>query len=111
MHFVFRRSGALRGLYVGLIFAYGAFGYFKPGVGVESVKSILTGVVSASALLHFYYDGFIWKVRESSTRQSLGLSGGAAEVSPHGIFHGWLLHGAKWVAAFVVPLEIGRAHV
>jgi hypothetical protein len=34
-------------------------------VGIEAVKRILTGVVTASALLHFYYDGFIWKVREN----------------------------------------------
>src|SRR5207253_7433219 len=33
MHFVFRRSGSLIGLYVGLIFAYGALGYFKSSVG------------------------------------------------------------------------------
>src|SRR5216117_3864834 len=76
MRFVFRRSGSLIGIYVGLIFAYGALGYFKSIVGTESIKRILTGVVTASALLHFYYDGFIWKVREKSTRQSLGISGG-----------------------------------
>ena len=81
MRFVFRRSGSLIGLYVGLIFAYGALGYFKSSVGVDSVKNILAGVVTASALLHFYYDGFIWKVREKSTRQSLGISGGTADVS------------------------------
>src|SRR5213082_3046644 len=104
MRFVFRRSGSLVGLYLGLIFAYGSLAYFNSRLQIETIKHVLTGVVSASALLHFYYDGFIWKVRESSTRQSLGLSGGTAEVSPHGIFHGWLLHGAKWVAAFVVPL-------
>src|SRR6059058_1549111 len=76
MRFVFRRSGALVGLYIGLIFAYGALGYFKSSVGIDVVKRILTGVVTASALLHFYYDGFIWKVREKSTRQSLGIGGG-----------------------------------
>jgi len=29
--------------------------------------------VTASTLLHFYYDGFIWKVRERSTRSLAGL--------------------------------------
>src|SRR5262247_1367750 len=106
MRFVFRRSGSLMGLYVGLIFAYGALGYFKSSVGVDSVKTILTGVVTASALLHFYYDGFIWKVREKSTRQSLGISGGTTDVSLGGFLPGWALHGAKWVAIFVVPLGI-----
>jgi tetratricopeptide (TPR) repeat protein len=113
MRFVFRRSGSLIGLYVGLIFAYGALGYFKPGVGVESVKNVLAGVVTASALLHFYYDGFIWKVREKSTRQSLGISGGTADVSTKSFLPGWALHGAKWVGVFVIPLGalwLGQTH-
>src|SRR5437773_2219435 len=91
-------------VFLGLTFAYGSLAYFNSQLQIETIKRVLTGVVAASTLLHFYYDGFIWKVRESSTRQALGLSGGTAEVSPHGIFHGWVLHGAKWVAAFVVPL-------
>src|SRR5881398_525252 len=104
MRFVFRRSGSLVGVYVGLIFAYGALGYFKASVGIDVVKRILTGVVTASALLHFYYDGFIWKVREKSTRQSLGIGGGTADVSTNGFLPSWALHGAKWVAVFVIPL-------
>src|SRR5215510_2213511 len=104
MRFVFRRSGALVGLYIGLIFAYGALGYYKSSIGIDVVKRMLTGVVTASALLHFYYDGFIWKVREKSTRQSLGISGGTADVSLSGFLPGWALHGAKWLAVFVIPL-------
>jgi tetratricopeptide (TPR) repeat protein len=104
MRFVFRRSGALVGLYIGLIFAYGALGYYKSSIGIDVVKRILTGVVTASALLHFYYDGFIWKVREKSTRQSLGIAGGTADVSLGGFLPGWALHGAKWLAIFVIPL-------
>src|SRR5213082_2309682 len=106
MRFVFRRSGSLVGVYVGLIFAYGALGYFKSSVGIDVVKRILTGVVTASALLHFYYDGFIWKVREKSTRQSLGITGGITDISVGGFLPSWALHGAKWVAIFVIPLGI-----
>ncbi len=104
MRFVFRRSGSLVGLYIGLIFAYGALGYFKSSIGIDTIKRILTGVVTASALLHFYYDGFIWKVREKSTRQSLGIGGGTADVSTDGLLPSWILHGVKWVAVFVIPL-------
>jgi len=104
MRFVFRRSGSLIGLYVGLVFAYGSVSYINGQLGIDTVKRILTGVVTASTLLHFYYDGFIWKVRERSTRQSLGLSGGTADVSLGGIFPSWVWHGVKWVAVFVVPL-------
>jgi tetratricopeptide (TPR) repeat protein len=112
MRFVFRRSGALVGLYVGLVFAYGSLGYFSAHLEVETVKRILTGVVAASALLHFYYDGFIWKVREKATRQSLGLTGGVEAVR-NAILPSWFLHGAKWAVAFVIPLAalwLGQTH-
>jgi tetratricopeptide (TPR) repeat protein len=105
MRFVFRRSGSLIGLYVGLVFAYGSLSYFNAHLGIDTVKRILTGVVTASTLLHFYYDGFIWKVRERSTRQSLGLAGGTADVSLGGFLPSWAWHGFKWVAVFVVPLS------
>jgi tetratricopeptide (TPR) repeat protein len=106
MRFVFRRSGALVGVYVGLVLAYGGLSLSKSYVGIDVVKRILTGVVTASALLHFYYDGFIWKVREKSTRQSLGISGGRVDVSPNSLLPTWALHGAKWVAVFVIPLAL-----
>src|SRR5216110_534406 len=106
MRFVFRRSGALVGVYVGLVLAYGGLSLSKSYVGIDAVKRILTGVVTASALLHFYYDGFIWKVREKSTRQSLGIAGGATDLSKNAFLPGWALHGAKWVAIFVIPLGI-----
>jgi Tfp pilus assembly protein PilF len=105
MRFVFRRSGSLIGLYVGLVFAYGSLSYFNAHLGIDTVKRILTGVVTASTLLHFYYDGFIWKVRERSTRQSLGLAGGTADVSLGGFLPSWAVHGLKWAAVFVLPLS------
>ena len=104
MRFVFRRSGSLIGLYVGLVLAYGSIGYLNSHLGVENLTQLLTGIVAASGLLHFYYDGFIWKVREKSTRQSLGLAGGTADVSVGGFLPGWAVHGTKWALAFVIPL-------
>src|SRR5438046_5682266 len=104
MRFVFRRSGALVGVYIGLVLAYGGLSLSKSYVSIDAVKRILTGVVTASALLHFYYDGFIWKVREKSTRQSLGITGGATELSKNAFLTSWALHGAKWAAVFVIPL-------
>ena len=53
-------------------------------------------------MLHFYYDGFIWKVREKTTRQSLGLSGGK-EVPPAVRLPGGLTHAFKWLL-FLIPL-------
>jgi tetratricopeptide (TPR) repeat protein len=113
MRFVFRRSGSLIGLYIGLVFAYGSLGYFNSRLELESIKRILTGVVAASGLLHFYYDGFIWKMRERSTRESLGLSGGSVASNAMQLLPGWSLHGLKWAVAFVVPaaaLWLGETH-
>ena len=105
MRFVFRRSGSLRGLYVGLVLAYGSLGFLKE-VQIDVVKRALTGLVAASGLLHFYYDGFIWKVRERSTRESLGLTGGGANATASvALLPSWLVHGLKWVAVFVIPLS------
>jgi Flp pilus assembly protein TadD len=112
MRFVFRRSGSLVGLYVGLVFAYGSLGYLNSHLEVEVVKRVLTGVVAASGLLHFYYDGFIWKVRERSTREHLGLAGENVSAASREFLPSWLLHGLKWVAVFVIPvgaLWIGQA--
>ncbi len=104
MRFVFRRSGSLIGLYIGLVFAYGSLAYFNSRLEVETIKRVLTGVVAASGLLHFYYDGFIWKVRDRSTREHLGLAAGNVSAASREFLPSWLLHGLKWVAVFVIPL-------
>src|SRR5947209_18829003 len=51
MRFVFRRSGSLIGLYVGLVFAYGSIGYLNSTIGMETLTRLLTGLVAASGLL------------------------------------------------------------
>jgi tetratricopeptide (TPR) repeat protein len=60
--------------------------------------------VAASGLLHFYYDGFIWKVRDSSTRENLGLAPGNVSAPSGEFLPSWALHGLKWVVVFVIPL-------
>ena len=113
MRFIFRRSGSLVGLYIGLVFAYGSLAYFNSRLEIDTIKRILTGVVAASGLLHFYYDGFIWKVREKSTRESLGLTGGTSSSASDAFPPSWVLHGLKWAAVFVIPLGalwLGQVH-
>jgi Flp pilus assembly protein TadD len=103
MRFVFRRSGSLIGVYVGLVLAYGAFGLTQSAVTVEWIRHGLIGIVTASALLHFYYDGFIWKVREPQTRSALGIEGaGAAALASPRLWPAWVRHSLRW-AALVLP--------
>lgn len=103
MRFVFRRSGSLIGVYVGLVLAYGSIALTTSGVSAESIRHLLTGVVTASALLHFYYDGFIWKVRETQTRTMLGIAGaGATSAGSQGFSPLWVRHSLRW-AALAIP--------
>ena len=104
MRFVFRRSGSLIGVYVGLVLAYGSIAFTTSSVSIEAMKHILIGVVTASALLHFYYDGFIWKVRETQTRAMLGIdeSGVSALPVPRGL-PAWMRHGLRW-AVLIIPV-------
>jgi tetratricopeptide (TPR) repeat protein len=100
--FLFRPRAALIGAYVGLVFAYGTLSYAANGLPSAPPKKVLLGVLAASALLHFYYDGFIWKVRDKATRESLGLAGGK-EASAAMRFPGWLTHAFQWLF-FLIPL-------
>ncbi len=102
--FLFRRSWGLAGLYVGLVAAYGSLNFIPGGLSSPAVSRVLTGLLTASALLHFYYDGFIWKVREPSVRESLGVGAeGQARAVPVRTGPSAWVHGFKW-AAFVVPV-------
>jgi tetratricopeptide (TPR) repeat protein len=68
------------------------------------MRHALIGIVTASALLHFYYDGFIWKVRETQTRAMLGIEGAgvAAALIPRRTLPAWAGHGLRW-AALILP--------
>jgi hypothetical protein len=70
---LFGQSQARAVFYVGLVMAYGslyflemAFKHWKP---VESAGDtpVWGGILAASGLLHFYYDGFIWKEEKPPT--------------------------------------------
>jgi Tfp pilus assembly protein PilF len=64
---------------------------------------MLTGLLTASALLHFYYDGFIWKVREPAVGESLGVRTRAASAVRRDARPSAWAHGLKW-AALAVPV-------
>jgi Tfp pilus assembly protein PilF len=103
MRFVFRRSGALIGVYVGLVLAYGSIALSTSGVSAEWIRQGLIGVVTASALLHFYYDGFIWKVRETQTRTMLGITDPTAVAAVRRkVIPMWVTHSLRW-AALLIP--------
>ena len=112
------RPGLSRVLfYTALILAYGGaadvLGYVNvqaPSalqIGVTAV-SFWTGLFMVSTFLHFYFDGFIWQVREKDFRQGMGIQAGAGtpvKGSSGTTSSGWLPPGWKW-AFFVVPAAV-----
>ena len=108
--FLFRRSTLMVGVYVAMVLGYGYVAYAcsyleisSAWFNMESAKLSVFGALTTSGLLHFYYDGFIWRVREQSTRKGLGLQGGEGDTDLSKFrLPGWLTHGFKW-GLFVVP--------
>ncbi len=94
MSYVFRRGMVL--LYLGLIAAYGAIGIVPALVQDGSVITFFNGILGTSTLLHYYYDGFIWKVREKATQVSLGLNENATAVRVRQLAGGGFTHLLKW---------------
>jgi len=100
--------------YALLIAAYGYVGVVSSYVDIHLPEKIAAGespliwmvrVLAVSAFLHFYYDGFIWRVRNPNTRRGLGLQEGIATASPDPGFLpvSRLWHGLKWIL-FAVPI-------
>jgi tetratricopeptide (TPR) repeat protein len=73
VRFLFRPSLFLVALYVGLILIYGGVNYSIPYISDERLRHWLMAFVITSGSSHYYYDGFIWRVRERETRQFLNI--------------------------------------
>jgi len=99
---LFRPRARLVFVYVGLVFAYGAGSLFTKSLEVSVFQTVLTGLFAASGLLHFYYDGFIWRIRDKRTSETLGVENGGG-VTALLKTNASLRHAGLWTL-FVVPL-------
>ncbi|MEM7516040.1 MAG: hypothetical protein AAF368_03830 [Planctomycetota bacterium] len=102
MRFLFRKRTSLVLLYVGAIVAYGSLNWWIVKGAEASMQTALLAFVFTSTALHYYYDGFIWKVRSESTRAGLDLEAGSS-VGFSGLSPG-LRSGVLQVLAFAVPI-------
>lgn len=72
-----RRRRALV-FYIGACLVYGTIAFFTfTRMGDGAGKSILVAMLVTSGILHYYYDGFIWKLSRLDTREGLRLDGTA----------------------------------
>lgn len=102
LRFLFRPGIALVGLYLVGVFAYGGLDFLRQRVPTGELTNILSGVFAMSAFLHYYYDSFIWNLRDESTRSGLSVE---ASVSPQERVAAWLPQIRNW-AWFGVPLAL-----
>ncbi|MEZ6053365.1 MAG: hypothetical protein R3C02_18570 [Planctomycetaceae bacterium] len=100
MRYVFRRGMVL--LYLGLIVAYGSLGVIAPLVGNAKISRFFYAILFTSTILHYYYDGFIWKVREPVNQAGLGLTEKGAGPRGRMLSVSGFSHALKWSPAVVI---------
>ena len=116
-NFLFQPSVQKTLFFAALVVAYGWIGVALDYIDVQ-VPNILqigastvrfwTGLFIVSTFLHFYFDGFIWQVREKDFRKGLRIgSDGAASIqeSPRLSLMDGLRTNWKW-AFFVIPVAV-----
>ncbi len=116
--FLFRSTPARLVLYIGIVLAYGwlgvVFDYATPQTAMtqafgKGAMPIWSSLFMVSGFLHFYFDGFLWRVRDPHFRSGLGLAGSpipaeqAKRNKPAREWTLWLFPGLKWSLLFVLP--------
>jgi tetratricopeptide (TPR) repeat protein len=112
IRFLFRPRAVLVCVYVGMCLIFGslahAWSLFQDQIAVRVALSLVTSF----GLLHYYLDGFIWKIREKETSQALGVRP-AGDVPDRGhvnrehptvvpaLIPAWARHAALWLLFFV----------
>jgi tetratricopeptide (TPR) repeat protein len=104
--FLFRQRGLLIVLYVMMCLGFGSYDYFARSLNEGQLARAALGVITGLALVHFYFDGFIWRIREAETRSTLGVEGGDARAR-----RSWLpkhlRHGLLWVVIALPVMVLG----
>jgi molybdate transport system substrate-binding protein len=108
IRFLFRPRALLVLVYVGICLAFGSLTHAWSLFESAAVVRIAASMVTAVAMLHYYLDGFIWKIRETDTREALNVANLNEAKSVKAGLPSWLpslRHAALW-AMFVVPAVI-----
>ena len=105
--FMFRDRWTMLGIYLAAIAAYSSIRYFSVDAnayvfrgGSENAHQWLVAMFVTSSLLHFYFDGFIWKVSEKKTQQNL-----IEEVTHTSIAERYVpafMHAGKWAVLIAI---------
>ncbi len=107
IRFLFRPKAILVAVYVGVCLAFGTLTHAWRLFEDQTFARIAISIVTATALLHYYLDGFIWKIRESETSRALGVKTSAVgqladRTAPNVRVPQWVWHTAGWLL-FLIP--------
>lgn len=104
IRFLFRPRAILAVAYVALCLGFGSLTHAWRLFEDQTLARIVASWVMAAALLHYYLDGFIWKIREKDTRQALGMDTRETPVASPVLIPAWALHALLWLL-FIVPVS------
>ncbi|MSR83394.1 MAG: tetratricopeptide repeat protein [Candidatus Latescibacteria bacterium] len=95
--------------YVVLILAYGGIEVLARATQSFLVYDLVKVLIATSAFLHYYYDGFMWKVRKKEIRQNLVEGAeGTGEASWRAGGQAWLEARQQHWAPFPYLFETGK---
>ena len=105
--FLFRDQWSMLGIYLAAIAAYSSIRFVTVDANEyvfraasEDTHQWLMALFVTSSFLHFYFDGFIWKVSERKTQENLVDE--VAESSPQVYHVPGLLHAGKWAVLLLI---------
>jgi Tfp pilus assembly protein PilF len=73
IRFMFRPNALMAAVYIALCLAFGSLTHAWSLFEKDAVVRVVASIVTSAALLHYYLDGFIWKIRETDTGEALGV--------------------------------------
>ncbi|MBP8300822.1 MAG: tetratricopeptide repeat protein [Planctomycetes bacterium] len=98
---MFRPGWLAAFFYLAAMLCFGAIDFGGRTISpAHPMHQVWLGLFLTAALLHYYYDGFVWKARESALGSDLGIQGGLRATVVPG-----LRHAGRW-ALFAVPLAL-----
>jgi tetratricopeptide (TPR) repeat protein len=105
IRYFFRPGVLTAAAYVGVCVTFGLLTHAWSLFHKDVVVRIVASVVTSAALLHYYLDGFIWKIRETETGEALGVRAGTGPMRWATLVPAWGRQALLW-PLFVIPAVI-----
>lgn len=105
IRFFFRPNLLMAAAYVGICLLFGTLTHAWSLFHNDVVIRVVASVVTSAALLHYYLDGFIWKIRETDTGDALGVRATSGRARWASLVPAWGLQALLW-PLFIVPAVV-----